>query len=90
MVGDIINVIIPSNKQMGVAEGRDSLDRVLSGRYLITELHHLVIPSSQMHSMTMTVMKDSFETAPMVTETKYKPEPMGNSDVGLKKRSLIH
>jgi len=90
MVGDIINVIIPSNKQMGVAEGRDSLDRVLSGRYLITELHHLVIPSSQMHSMTMTVMKDSFETAPMVTETKYKPEPMGNSDVGLRRRSLIH
>ena len=69
---------------------RDIKDRVLSGRYLVTEQHHLVIPSSQMHSMTMTIMKDSFENAPTVTETKYKSEPMGRSDVGLKRRSLIH
>ena len=89
MVGDIINVIIPANKQMGGAEAKDSIDRVLSGRYLVTEQHHLVIPSSQMHSMTMTIMKDSFENAPPVVETKYKSEPMGRSDVGLRRRSLV-
>ena len=38
-----------------------------------------------MHSMTMTIMKDSFENAPIVVETKYKEEPKGNSDVGLKR-----
>jgi hypothetical protein len=39
--------------------------------------------------MTMTIMKDSFENAPPVVETKYKAEPMGSSDVGLKRRSLV-
>jgi hypothetical protein len=89
MVGDIINVIIPANKPLGTAEGKDAIDRTLSGRYLITEQHHLVIPSSQMHSMTMTIMKDSFENAPPVVETKYKAEPMGSSDIGLRRRSLV-
>ena len=56
---------------------------------MVTEIHHLVIPSAQKHSMTMTIMKDSFENAPMVTETKYKKEPMGRSDIGLRRRSLV-
>jgi len=37
----------------------------------------------------MTIMKDSFENAPPVVETKYKSEPMGRSDVGLRRRSLV-
>jgi len=89
MVGDIINVIIPANKQLGGAEAKDSIDRTLSGRYLVTEQHHLVQPSKQMHTMTMTIMKDSFENAPSIGATKYKAEPMGSSDIGLKRRALI-
>ena len=89
MVGDIINVVIPANKESGAAAGKESIDRVLSGRYLVTEQHHLVIPSKQMHSMAMTIMKDSFENAPPAVDTKYKEEPQGTNDIGLKRRIFI-
>ena len=89
MVGDIINVVIPANKEIGAAAGKESIDRVLSGRYLVTEQHHLVIPSKQMHSMAMTIMKDSFENAPPAVDTKYKEEPQGTNDIGLKRRIFI-
>jgi hypothetical protein len=87
-VGDLINVIIPSNKPMSTAEGKDAIDRTLSGRYMITELHHVLIPSSQTHSMAMTVMKDSFENAAVVEDIQIKDEPQGSVDVGLKNREL--
>ena len=87
-VGDIINVIIPSNKPMSTAEGKDAYDRTLSGRYMITELHHLFIPSSQSHSMTMTVMKDSFENAVVVEDIQIKDEPQGSIDTSLATREL--
>ena len=35
------------------------MDSVLSGRYLITKLHHQVSPHAQAHKMTITAMKDS-------------------------------
>ena len=89
MVGDIINVMIPSNKTLGSGEGKDSVDPILSGRYLVTEQHHLVIPDSQMHSMVMTIMKDSFEQKPKAEDRKYQEEPQGSSDVGLNSRSLV-
>ena len=89
MVGDIINVMIPSNKTLGSGEGKDSVDPILSGRYLITGQHHLVLPDEQMHSMVMTIMKDSFEQKPKAEDRKYQEEPQGSSDVGLKSRSLI-
>ena len=76
-VGDLINVQIPSNRPLSTAEAKDSGDRTLSGRYLITELHHLVVPSTQSHSMVMRVMKDSFENEMPVGEVQYKSEPRG-------------
>ena len=88
MVGDMINVIIPTNKPMGSGEGRDAVDRTLSGRYMVTEIHHLVIPSAQKHSMTMTIMKDSFENAPVVEDLQYKDEPQGPIDDTLSNREL--
>ena len=88
MPGDIINVIIPSNKTMSGTEAKDSVDPILSGRYLVTAQHHLVLPDEQMHSMVLTVMKDSFEQKPKAEDRKYKEEPQGRSDVGLKTRNL--
>ena len=41
------------------------------------ELHHLVVPSTQSHSMVMRVMKDSFENEMPVGEVQYKREPRG-------------
>ena len=88
MPGDIINVIIPSNKTMSGTEAKDSVDPILSGRYLVTAQHHLVLPDEQMHSMVLTVMKDSFEQKPKAEDRKYKEEPQGRSDVGLTTRNL--
>jgi len=77
LVGDLLNIMIPSNRKLGSAEGKDSVDRSLTGRYLVTELHHTVIPSTQMHTMVMTVMKDSFENASTAQTLQYKEEPQG-------------
>ena len=87
-VGDLINVIIPSNKPMSTSEGRDAYDRTLSGRYMITKIHHLVVPSTQSHSMTMMVMKDSFENAAAVKDLQIKDEKQGSVDMGLRNREL--
>ena len=89
MVGDIINVLIPSNKTLGSGEGKDSVDPILSGRYLVTEQHHLVLPDEQMHSMVMTIMKDSFEQMPKSDDRKYQEEQQGSSDIGLTSRNLV-
>ena len=89
MVGDIINVVIPSNKTLGGGEAKSSVDPILSGRYLVTEQHHLVLPANQMHSMVMTIMKDSFEEKPKVEDRKYQEEPQGSSDIGLTSRTLV-
>ena len=72
MVGDIIEVIIPANRPLSLEASIDVKDRVLSGRYVITELHNLVQPGNKIHTMTMTVMKDSFENSPAHANTKYK------------------
>ena len=89
-VGDIINVVIPSNKPMAAPVVPESIDPILSGRYLITQLHHLVIPTDQRHQMVMNVMKDSIENAPPIQDLKYPEEPTGSDDIGLKdtKRTL--
>lgn len=89
MVGDIIEVIIPSNEPMPPSAAKDSIDRILSGRYLVTELHHMIQPPSQMHTMTMTITKDSFESSPVWMETKYKTPPMGMVDTGIKNRVFM-
>ena len=89
MVGDIINIIIPVNDAVGSASAKDAIDRVLSGRYVITEIHHLIQPPIQMHMMTMTVMKDSFENEPAVVQTKYKTPPMGMVDTEFKTRVFM-
>ena len=82
MCGDMINVIIPSNKPLptGSQGGADVMDPLLSGRYLITSLKHQVTPSEAMHTMTMTVMKDSLVSASKVGEIRHEP-PQGNVKV---------
>ena len=84
MVGDIINVIIPSNKPMPPQGGREVMDPLLSGRYLIIELAHQISPTEQVHQMVMTVMKDSIESATPVKDLQYKDPPSGSTDTGLK------
>jgi hypothetical protein len=86
MVGDMIEILIPANKPLP-AKGVDTNDPVLSGRYLITSLHHLVVPRDQMHTMTMTVMKDSFNNSAASKDTQYPNEPSGSADVGLSNTS---
>ena len=77
MCGDVINVLIPSNKPLSKSDGAMAFDPVLSGRYLVTSLKHMVIPSEFMHSMVMTVMKDSVKSATPVKETNYPEPPKG-------------
>ena len=89
MVGDIIDIIIPVNKPLSIPAGRDIRDRVLSGRYVITELHHLIQPSSNIHSMTMTVMKDSMINRPPDEDKEYPQEIAGGTDMGLNDRIYI-
>ena len=85
MVGDMINVVIPSNKPIAPPIVRSSIDPILSGRYLITQLHHMVVPTDQRHVMAMTIMKDSLETASVVKDLQYPEEKQGDSDIGLKR-----
>ena len=84
MVGDMINVIIPSNKPLSVSSGTEAIDPILSGRYLITSLHHKVTPTDSNHTMVMTIMKDSVSRATPVKDVQYPEEPKGSVDVGLK------
>ena len=84
MAGDMINVVIPSNKPLSIDAGKEAIDPILSGRYLITSLHHKVAPPEQNHTMTMTVMKDSVSVATPVKDIQYPKEPKGSVDVGLK------
>ena len=84
MAGDMINVIIPSNKPLSVSSAKDAFDPILSGRYLITSLYHKVTPTDSNHTMVMTIMKDSVSRATPVNDIQYPEEPKGSVDVGLK------
>ena len=84
VAGDMINVIIPSNKPLAPTGGKDTMDPILSGRYLITSLHHKITPTEQNHSMVMTIMKDSVSAATPVKDIQYPEEPKGSIDVGLR------
>ena len=90
MAGDMINVIIPSNKPLSKSSGKDAIDPILSGRYLVSSLHHKVSPTESLHTMVMTIMKDSVSIATPVRDVQYPEEPKGAVDVGLKttKRKL--
>ena len=83
MVGDLINVVIPSNKPLQAPVTKASIEPILSGRYLITSLHHQIVPSDQVHQMVLTITKDSLDANPVVKETKYKDPPRGKIDMGL-------
>ena len=83
-VGDVINVMIPSNKPMAGLSAKDAMDPLLSGRYLITQLAHNVHPSEQLHKMVLTIMKDSVEKALPVKDLQIKEPPTGSTDLGLK------
>ena len=85
MAGDMINVVIPSNKPLSVSSGKDAVDPILSGRYLVTSLHHKVTPTDSNHTMVMTIMKDSVTVATPVRDVQYPEEPIGKADKGLKK-----
>ena len=84
MAGDMINIFIPSNKPLSISAGKEAIDPILSGRYLITSLHHKVTPTESSHTMVMTVMKDSVSIATPVKDIQYPEEPKGSIDVGLK------
>ena len=83
MCGDMINVLIPTNKPIPAAAGTEAYDPILSGRYLVTSLKHMIMPEESMHSMVMTVMKDSVERASSVKETNFPEPPSGMADIGL-------
>ena len=84
MCGDLINVLIPENKPLAPPVVQTTLDPILSGRYLITSLHHQVVPTDQAHNMILMVTKDSLAMVPEVKETKYAEPPEGRVDKGLK------
>ena len=86
MCGDLINVVIPSNKPLQAPVTKSSIEPILSARYLITSLHHQVMPTEQMHQMVLTITKDSLDSSPVVKETKYKEPPQGGVDSGLNRK----
>ena len=83
MAGDMIEVLIPSNRPLDKTGGKGTMDPFLSGRYLITDLRHMIIPTESSHAMYLTVMKDSVESKPPVKNMQYKEEPSGKIDRGL-------
>ena len=86
MCGDLINVVIPSNKPLQAPVTKSSIEPILSGRYLITSLHHQVVPPDQIHQMVLTITKDSLDSNPVVKETKYAEPPQGGVDSGLNRK----
>ncbi len=78
MVGNLINLIIPSNKVQGKAGGTDAVDPMLSGRYLVTSLRHKVNVKEGLHTMHMKVMKDSVIEAIAEQATPFESEPVGD------------
>ena len=86
MCGDLINVVIPSNKPLQAPVTKSSIEPILSGRYLITSLHHQVTPPDQIHQMVLTITKDSLDSNPVVKETKYAEPPQGGVDSGLNRK----
>ena len=83
MVGDIIDIVIPTNRPLHKGTGASKIDNILSGRYLITSLHHKVSPTENVHNMTITVMKNSVRKATPVKDVQYPEEPTMASDIGL-------
>jgi len=83
MCGDMINVLIPSNRPLPTSNTSEAYDPILSGRYLVTSLKHMILPEKSMHSMVMTVMKDSVESATPIKDTTYPEPPKGKVDIGL-------
>ena len=79
MCGDMIHVQIPSNKPLpnNVTSSSEVMDPLLSGRYMVTSIRHQVTPEQSIHTMTMTVMKDSLERATSVVEVNYPELPQG-------------
>ena len=86
MAGDLINVVIPANKPLQAPVTKASIEPILSGRYLITSLHHQVMPADQMHQMVLTITKDSLDSNPTVKETKYAEPPQGKIDKKLNRK----
>ena len=89
MCGDMINVQIPSNKTLpnNASGSNEIMDPLLSGRYMVTSIRHKITPEQAMHSMVMTVMKDSVESATPVSETNYPEPPQGKVKVSNKVES---
>jgi len=83
MVGDIVDVVIPSNREQTPTGGKESMDSILSGRYLVVQLHHQVSPATQAHKMTFQVMKDSVSSSLPKTKMKYNAEKQGAKKIGL-------
>ena len=82
MVGHIINIVIPKNTSIAES-GTESIDRFLSGRYVVTHINHLIQPSKKLHTMHMYVMKDSLGNPPTQQDTKYQDPPIAKIDEGL-------
>lgn len=90
MCGDIIEIIIPTNRELSSSDVDTFPDPILSGRYLIISLAHQVNHPSQQHTMVLTAMKDSVGNAVPTKPIKYPQEKNNSNDIGLtqEKRSL--
>ena len=84
MCGDLIDIVIPSNRELTAGDVDTYPDPILSGRYLITKLAHQINHPSQEHSMVLTAMKDSVKSS-LITdrEIQYPNEKVGKRDIGL-------
>jgi len=72
--GDIINISIPANRPLSPSDSSEALDKVLTGRYLITSLHHKIDVQEDIHVMFITAMTDSIGVRAVV-QKKIKLKP---------------
>ena len=88
MVGNMINLVIPSNRVQNKSGGKHSIDPILSGRYLVTSLTHKVAPGAGIHTMHCRVMKDSVIDSISESETVWDEEPNGNIIIAKEKQEI--
>ena len=71
--GDIVEVTIPKMEGFNQGDGNTE-DKFIIGRYLVTELKHLITAGGQ-HTTVLRLNKDTYYTDPDKAEFEYKTEP---------------
>ena len=70
-VGEMISIELPKYEQ--VTEGDRDIDPIMSGRYLVSKIVHLLKPGNSYHSMSVECLKDSVMAPYYVSNIETEP-----------------